>query len=67
MPSRLCKGCGQALQSLISTVLKLELTSSNLDLTAGDGDGGARGEPGNDRLGDEVDEEAEPEVYCHYH
>ena len=46
-------------------VLKLELTSSNLNLTAGDGDGGARGEPGDDRLGDEVDEEAEPEVYCH--
>ena len=65
MPSRLCKGCGQALQSFIRTVLKLELTSSNLDLTAGDGDGGAGGEPGNDRLGDEVDEEAEPEVYCH--
>ena len=38
------------------------MTDSHLNLTAGDGDGGARGEAGNDGLGDEVDEEAEPEV-----
>ena len=37
------------------------MTDSHLNLTAGDGDGGARGEAGNDGLGDEVDEEAEPE------
>ena len=34
----------------------------HLDLTAGDGDGGAGGEAGDDGLGDEVDEEAQPEV-----
>ena len=39
-----------------------KLLLSNLDLTAGNGDGGAGGEAGDDGLGDEVDEEAEPEV-----
>ena len=62
MPSRLCEGCGQALQSFKRTVLKFELTSSNLDLTAGDGEGGARGEASNHWLRDEVDQEAKPEV-----
>ena len=52
---------------LYGSYFKSKSRRSNLDLTAGDGDGGARGEPGDDRLGDEVDEEAEPEVYCHCH
>ena len=50
---------------LYGSYFKSKSRRSNLDLTAGDGDGGAGGEAGNDRLGDEVDEEAEPGVYCH--
>ena len=35
---------------------------SHLDLTAGDGEGGAGGEASNHWLRDEVDQEAKPEV-----
>ena len=59
MPSRLCEGY----RFLFSpqSVFESKSTDSHLDLTAGDGEGGAGGEAGDDGLGDEVDEEAEPE------
>ena len=44
-----------------SVCVELHRALSNLDLAAGDGDGCSRGEAGDDWLGDEVDEEAEPE------
>ena len=45
-----------------SVCVELRRALSYLDLPAGDGDGRSRGEAGDDWLGDEVDEEAQPEV-----
>ena len=67
MPSRLCKGYRHSFKSFLRSVSESKLTDSHLNLTAGDGDGGARGEAGNDWLGDEVDEEAQPEVVTDEH
>ena len=50
-----------------SVCFELHRALSYLDLAAGDGDGCARGEAGNDWLGDEVDEEAQPEVVTDEH
>ena len=65
MPSRLCEGYGQAFKSFLyspRSVFEPKSPDSHLDLAAGDGEGGAGGEAGDDGLGDEVNEEAEPEV-----
>ena len=50
-----------------SVCVELHRALSYLDLPAGDGDGCSRGEAGDDWLGDEVDEEAQPEVVTDEH
>ena len=50
-----------------SVCVELHRALSYLDLAAGDGDGCSRGEAGDDWLGDEVDEEAQPEVVTDEH
>ena len=66
MPSRLCEGY-HFLNSPPQSVFEPKLTDSHLDLAAGNGEGGAGGEAGDDGLGDEVDEEAQPEVVTDEH
>ena len=60
MPSRLCEGYPFLYSP--RSVFESKSTASHLDLTAGDGEGGAGGEASNHWLRDEVDQEAKPEV-----